>query len=891
MSERDRRNSSGRDSGRNPSERTVPVKKKKRKITDRDIARMEAKVGMPMYKKNPDKYAKKLPPALNVLVKVLSVFLNIFLVCGVVGIIVLGLAVTVIYAYTEPELIDKFEDQDINMSSVIYVLDENGDYVEYETLYSSEHRMWANSEEICDNIKNAAVAIEDKRFYVHMGVDPITTGKATLNYAIAKLTHKNTAGLAGGSTITQQLIKNVSGDEDQSPARKIKEMFRAMYLERNYSKEQILEFYLNTVYFGNNQYGVGTASQYYYGKEPSELSVVEAAGLVCITKSPYYFEPYSHADNNRERRNQVLWEMCDQKMITKEEYDEYIKEDLVLRDRSVESEKETDEDWSYATDMIFEEVVEDLMAEYGYTRNEAVSKMYTGGLKIYSTIQLDVQNIMEDYFSNPENLGTEKYYNEKKDEYEYPEVAMLVMDPYTGDVVGVIGGRGEKTGKLGLNRATQSLRQPGSSIKPLTVYGQALEKDIITLGTAVDDYPVSFSGKPWPSNFDSRYRGLMSVTTAITFSYNCPAVRVLQMQQDGPGDFTSVYKFAKETLHLENLTDTDNAAAPLSLGALTHGLTVEEMTRAYTVFANKGKYTDSRSYSKVESYSGKTILQKDVNSVQVFSEQTSFLMTDVLQNVMKYGFATSAKVPGIATAGKTGTTSSYYDRWFVGYTPYYLGGIWWGYDNNHSLSSKFASQTRIWGEVMELIHQKKNIKSGTFEKPAGIVSASYCIDSGMSPSALCSSDSRGRIRTAYFKDGTQPRATCKLHHSLPVCSVSNKLAHTGCPTAYYKTFVNWRHEFGNRVNVEDAPFLCPRVTEDTNIVAHNGVASTCGACKIHAATNGLLWNGGGSTVDPTPPPSTDGGGSTNPSLPTLPPTPPVDPTKPTGDESEPSNME
>lgn len=734
--------------------------KKKKRITSKDIARMEQKYGMPMYKKNPDKYAKKKPLPLRILLGFLSVFAHVGLICAVVGVIVFGIAVTFIYAYTEPELLEKFEDRDINQSSVIYALDENGDYVEYQILYSSEHRTWVSSDEICQNIKNAIIAIEDKRFYVHMGVDPIRTTKAVIGYSAAKLTHSSTANLDGGSTITQQLIKNVTGDNENSPTRKIKEMLRALYLERNYTKEQILEFYLNTVYFGNNQYGVQTASQYYFGKDASDLSVVEAASLISITNAPSYYDPYTHPDNNIERRNLTLHYMFEQDMITEREYNQYTDEDLVLRDRSLKTEDTDGESWSYATDTVFEEVVKDLMEKNNYSRSEAVSKIYTGGLKIYSTIQIDIQKTMEDYFSNPDNYGSERYYNKEKDEYEYPEVAMVVMNPTNGDIVGIIGGRGEKTGNLSYNRATQAPRQPGSSIKPLTVYGRALEENMITLGTIVEDSPVmKYNGKDWPANADGKYHGKMSIYSALTNSYNPPAVRTLQLQQDPDGTYSTVYDFAKNDLKLEHLADTDkNGTAPLSLGALSDGLTVLEMTRAFSVYANKGYFTDSRSYTRVESYSGKTVLQKDISKKSLFSEQTAYLMTYTLQNVVaETYFGKAAKVSGIETAGKTGTTSSCYDRWFIGYTPYYLAGIWWGYDYNHSVSSTRAMQTEIWGKLMTQIHQLKGITSGKFEVPDGIVQEVYCKESGLLPGVDCP-----RAAT-YYKDGTQPKKPCTEH--------------------------------------------------------------------------------------------------------------------------------
>ena len=304
----------------------------------------------------------------------------------------------------------------------------------------------------------------------------------------------------------------------------------------------------------------GTAATYYFGKEASELNPLEAATIIAITKSPAYYDPYTNPENNEKRRDQILYEMKEQGYLSFEEYDKYINAVPDLRDKSIDSSSGSSKDWTYATDTVFESVVDDLMNKLGLTRSEALNKMYTGGLQIYTTFDIDVQKIMDDFFANEENYNSEKYYDEETKEYIYPQVAMEVMDPKTGDIVGIIGGRGEKKGMLGLNRVTQAPKQPGSSIKPLTVYGYAMENNIITAGTTVDDFPLQLNAsRPWPSNFDGTYSGLTDVYKALSYSLNAPSARVLTMV-----GVDTAYEFAKTMLGLHSLVEEDKQIAPVS---------------------------------------------------------------------------------------------------------------------------------------------------------------------------------------------------------------------------------------------------------------------------------------------------------------------------------------
>ncbi len=727
-----------------------------------------------------------------------------------------GIGVTVVYSFSDPELDERFSSMDLDYTSFIYATDSTtGETYIYQQIQSTAgSRVWISAEDMPKCLKDATVAIEDKRFYRHMGVDLIRTARATIEYLFDKLTGGDGTNIGGGSTLTQQVIKNITNDKEQDWTRKVKEILRALYIERRYSKTQILEYYLNTVYFGQGANGVAAAARVYFGKDASELTVVESAAIIAITKSPTYYDPYLHPDHNKDRRNLVLWNMWDQGMITREEYDEYKETELVLKNSS-DAEEDTEEDpsqvYNYYVDMVIRDVLSDLQTEKGYTEAEAKKLLYNGGLQIYAAVDPQIQKTMEDYFSNEDNYVYKGSENDVTEDGKKPEVAMIVMAPDTGNILGVIGGRGEKTSSLLTNRAVDSFRQPGSAIKPLSAYGYAFEHNLLTQGTAIDDSPVLFtkqtngSYSTWPSNYDSTYSGLISVKKALSWSLNAPAARVVQMV----GLKTS-YDFMQNVLHFSNLVEDDyKNLSPLSTGALTNGATLLEMTRAYTVFAGNGTYADSRSYTKVVSYDGKTVLEKDIDRQIVFTPQTSYLITDILMAALHTGGSSDvADLDTIDTAGKSGTTSFFKDRWFIGYTPYYLGGIWWGYDIADTLEN--THHVKMWHDVMAQIHELKSIKSGTFEKPDGLVNCSFCTVSGKLPGPYCSTDPRGStVTTGLFKAGTEPTETCDRHHQLYVCPLSGQIAHENCPNAVLRTFIDYRRSEVTTVYTADSEYLCP----------------------------------------------------------------------------------
>lgn len=798
-------------------------KSKKRRSSPEVSVGAEAEV-KPLWERNPGKYRKKRPLFIRLLGGLWSFIFFWVLTAGVIGTIVLGAGMTLLYSFSDPELDEKLASLEISSTSQILAYNSEGELVVYEELHSTENRVWVSINEMPQHLLDLLVAMEDKRFYLHKGFDPIRTVSATIQYAMHKLSGGAGVGDGGGgSTITQQVIKNITADDDTDGwggiVRKFKEILRAFYIERKYDKEQILEYYLNTVYFGNGCYGMHTAAKYYFDKEVSELSMNECAAILSITNDPSYYDPYIKPDNNYDRRSLALWYAWDQEYISEEDYRSSLAEPLILRDRKASGGTTSNKSvFSYFTDLVFEWTVKELMEQKGYTRGYAESYIYTSGLRIYTTVDPDIQHIMEEYFSNENN------YIDKDSEIK-AEVSMEVIDPKTGNILGVVGGRGVKTKSLLLNRVSQTKRPPGSSIKPISIYGYAIENNIVTAATAIDDSPLYVETKEnkvpkedyelegitytsytsWPVNYDRKYNGILDVKTALYNSYNTPAVKLLQKI-----GVEESYNFAKNMMRLDSLVPQDKDLAPLSVGSLTYGLTLQELTAAYTVYANQGSYSAPRCVTRIETFDGKVVLENDVDRAIVFTPQTAYIMTDILGKAVSNGSSSDvANLAPIATAGKSGTTSNFQDRWFIGYTPYFLAGIWWGYDIPQS--NENTHHVQMWHDVMYQIHSIRGITEGEFTQPDGIVSATYCNVSGKAPGPYCSSDPRGsRVRTGLFKSGTQPTETCDVHHQLYVCTESGQIAHENCPSVYLQTFIDIARSYENAyIRIRDAEYVCP----------------------------------------------------------------------------------
>ncbi len=671
----------------------------------------------------------------NPVVEVLATIIKwLFLVLGTL--LLIGAATGVILAwyganYVQQVILPEAEEanralnlvrSDTAQTSAIFYLDPaSGTYQTEQVLHSSENRVWASYEDIPQNLINATVAIEDKRFWEHSGVDWVRTTSAMLHLLTGQRQE-------GGSTITQQLVKNVTGNTETTVKRKVLEIFEALEFDDNHTKQETLEEYLNRIYLGNRCYGVYTASQRYFGKEPGELTLPECASLISITNNPAVYNPEAHPENNVRRRNLVLDQMCEQGYISEQERDAAKATPLVLMrgDQQEQGSEQTSLDgsvWSWYTETVFSQVAADLQREYNIDEQTAVQMIYSGGLQIYSCLNPVVQQQLDQVLTNGDVLP-----GHTSTRGQNLISAATVIDNKTGAVVAVAGGIGEKTGNRVWNMATMTLRQPGSSIKPLTVYSPALEMGAVTPDSLIEDSSIRLSnGDLFPkSNHGKRPTGdMVTVSYGVEQSLNTVAAQVLQRVSP-----QYAFSFAKERFGITSLVEgytgpsgkyyTDLDLAPLSLGGLTKGVSVYEMTGAYAVFARDGIYTKPYVYSVVTDSDGNIVLRTDGYDVTfdaagqpiitgyaagtaVLKESTVQQMDEMLQRVVTDGTAKNAKMQGITAAGKTGTTDDDFDRWFAGYTDQYTAAVWTGYENAETINYDGNPSVELWRQIMERI--------------------------------------------------------------------------------------------------------------------------------------------------------------------------------------------
>lgn len=641
----------------------------------------------------------------------------------------------------------------LNLNSFIYAKESDSDeYTLYKTIKGKENREWVDSDKIPDTLKNAVVAIEDERFYKHHGVDWVRTIGAVKGWLLGGTQY-------GGSTITQQLIKNITADNDYSVKRKVNEIFRAFALEKEIDdKDRILVMYLNTIYLGYNSYGVQTAAMQYFDKDVSQLDLAESAVLAGLTNNPSIYDVYNHPEKVKERQETILAQMLDQKMISQEEYEAAVAEELNYRPYE-EYQQEIKFTYSYFTDEVIKDVINDLMTEKGYSRLVAENMVYSGGLNIYATIDTKVQNALDEVWANADNFpNTEKY-------GEIPQSAMVITDKQ-GNIVGIAGGRGEKTSSRGFSYASDARRQPGSSIKPLATYGPAMDAGIATPDTTVYDRALiqDEKGNPWPMN-DGKYPTgrAMTVKEGMTRSLNTISVQLLkQLTPQKSYEFMTQqlgFKLVDSRTNEDGTVQSDIDLAPLALGALTDGVTVREMAGGYSTFINDGVYGGTRTYTKVTDSEGNTIMENTPNTDKGFTNvRTDYYMLDCLQNVTAHGTAYGIQLDGVETGGKTGTTTSNTDIWFCGITPKYSGAVWVGYEHNYRLDGLYGrNAAEIWLAVMQKVHAGD---SGlVFDShPQDFEEVTYCMDTGLLASGACRA--AGRAATGRFWKDKVPTETC-----------------------------------------------------------------------------------------------------------------------------------
>ena len=806
-------------------------------------------------------------------------------ILGVIGIIVIGgyagyglingvlkNTPTIDANHIEPE----------HFASTIY--DNKGKEV-YQLVGSNANRISVSLEQIPTQLQQAFIAIEDERFYNHEGIDVKGIARVTVS-GIASGSFDQ-----GASTITQQLLKNIvfSGGNESTFAdklqRKIQEQYLAIKLEKTVSKDEILKNYLNTINLGQNTLGVQAASLRYFDKDVSELTLSECAVIAGITKNPSYLNPISYPENNASRRNDVLNKMLELGMITNEEYDEALNDDVYSRIQKVNKKKTklSNTVTSYFTDAVIDDVVKDLQDELGYTEEQANNLLYRGGLKIYTTQDQKLQKICNSVLSdsslyptntqyeltfrlttkdkdgklhNYDELMLQKYFKKKEASFDLlfpnkktaksyvkkykkhilkksdtierenvtltlqPQISFVFMDQSTVKVKALVGGRGEKVANRTLNRATSSVRQPGSTFKVLSTYLPALDATNMTLASVQDDaeYYYPGTGKRVKNWYSSGYRGLCTLREGIKDSLNVVTVKTLADVTPKTG-FSYLKKLGFTTLVGDTSLPANDVTLATSLGGLTYGVTNLETTAAYASIANQGVYRKPILYTKILDHEGNVLIDKTSKKKRVMKEGTAYLLTSAMKDVVNCGTGTLARftTSSMPVAGKTGTTTDNVDAWFVGYTPYYTAEIWMGYDNNQSLVGTTYHKT-IWRKIMEQVHKGYSVKD--FKRPSSVVAASICTKSGkLARKGVCDHAAGGStVRTEYFNSGSVPTKYCDAHIMVKVCKSSGKIANSYCP----------------KENVTQKIFLKKNetcTTRDTPYVVSSKQAEN--KCKVH----------------------------------------------------------
>ena len=764
--------------------------------------------------------------------------LTVGLIVGICGFVFVGILGDYLQNEVVPLAEVNLEDYELDKTSYIYAVNAEGEPEMIQQIFSTTDRQWVSFDQLPEDLIRATVALEDKRFYEHQGVDWITTVKAGLNLFMGG------GWQFGGSTITQQLIKNLFLTEDERAddvtiQRKLLEIFRALEFEKRYDKDVILEYYLNVIYFGRGCYGVKSAAATYFGKELQDLTVAEYASLISITNNPFRYDPYRTEatayykpgpEENQVRKEYCLEEMKNQGWITQEEFDDALAQELVFKDGIATEDKwvecpneecthygpvrelsltenvytcpvcetvinvkdsSTQSVYSYFVDTVLLDVASYLAAQDGLVwenlsqpvRENYMLLIQRRGYHIYTTLNLDVQEKLDAIYQDLEQIPETK-------SGQQLQSAMVIIDNDTGDIAAIAGGVGEKTDFLGLNRATQSKLQVGSSIKPLAVYAPAFELGVINPATVINDMPLYYKedGTPYPRNDTRQYDYSRTILQGVVSSLNGISIGVL----DTIGTQYS-FNFAKNKFKLSTLTDryetnsgqilTDVGYSSLGMGALTVGVTVRDMAEAFATFANNGVWRESRTFTKVYDSDGNLVIDNQQKSEQILSEKTVTYINYCLDLAVQKGTGTLADFKGMNISGKTGTTSNNKDRYFCGYTGYYTGAVWSGYDQPEKIVTTSGIKnpsTVLWKKVMEPVH--KGLENRELFSYDNMVEVTVCLDSGKLATPACSLDIRdsNRLQTAYVYPEDMPNQFCDCHVTLDYCTIGGGVANEYC---------------------------------------------------------------------------------------------------------------
>lgn len=751
------------------------------------------------------------------------VLLALFIICA-------GLVIGVITGVIDKT--DSLDLEDLKLyKETSFVYDKDGNQI--GSFFDAENRVTVEYKDIPQSVIDAVVSIEDERFFKHHGVDLKRTTGAIFTY----VTHGGKSSF-GGSTITQQLVKNIKNDKEATWTRKIREWYRAIVLENKLSKEEIFEAYVNQIYMGDGCYGFEVASRNYFGKPLSEVNIAESAVLAAIIQSPESTNPYK-SDEARERllerQKLVLKQMLKLKKISEDEYNEALNYEIVFKKEEKETKSSSSgAQYTYYVEAVREAVIEDLMETLGVERGIAITKLYGNGYKIYTPFDPNVQSAIDNAYNN-----SKLFYTDSKG--DFMQSAMVVIEQSTGCVLGLIGGADEKTADLVVNRATQLTRQPGSCMKPLGAYGPAFELGLSSPGAGLDDCELT-EGNWHPGNYYGYFNGYVTARNAVAKSMNLPAARAnLKV------DIDYAYNFAKNA-GLKSLVASDKAPAALSLGGLTYGVTVMEMANAYATIANGGVYIEPRLYTKITDSKDEDVIVNNINSKRVMKESTAFMLTSCLQEVVKSGTAAGyVRLSNMDVAGKTGNTNDDFDQWFCGFTPYYTIACWNGYDKvggkpaqkaigYRKIGSYPYTSVSLFNTVVNGISKSQATKR--FVAPDTVTKAELCKVSGLVATDACRNDPRGsQVGSDYVAKDSIPTQTCNIHKIVKICKDTGKIATEYCPNIEEKSFIT--RDYTPNIKPSDWAYMAP--TETCNI--HTSAQSTTNkddeeeSSGIHIYTN------------------------------------------------------
>ncbi len=783
------------------------------------------------------KVKRRRPLILTILIRFFQVVGTLLLIGVITGSFLICYAAVYVKTAVMPNTFLDLSAYILNENSVIYYQDKtSGRWLELQTLMGEENRVLVEYKDIPEDLINAFIAIEDKRFWEHPGVD----WKRTAYGVLCMFTGRN---LQGGSTIDQQLIKNVTEYDDVTVTRKILEIFKALEMEKNYKKEEILTVYLNCIYMGNKCFGVQAAARYYFGKDVWDLSLAECASLAGITNNPSLYAPqgvvevvrytckdckdyyldekpdvcetcggknfdngvvWTNREYNKARQELILREMAKEDIspngayISEAERAAAAAQPLTFRwDRQqAAGDDDPDQagtaakasaDYSWYVEAVIDDAIKALKEQGGLNTETAKRLVYCGGLSIYVPYDPEIQAAVDAIYNDRSNLDQVSSRTGQR-----LMSAMTVVDNSTGYVV-AIGNTMEKTVDRGLNPAVHSRRPPGSSIKPLSVYSPAIEMGLITPASVVDDNPQRLNGRVWPLNVTADYRGLTTVLEAVTRSVNTIALRVVeQVTPQAAYDFMeNRYGFTTLEPYYVNSqgeVKSDIDRSPMSMGGLTWGVTTKEMAAAYATFPRNGMFTTATTILEIRDANEKSIVDNRNKSEPVIEARTAYYINSMLTNVVYGAGGTGypARIQGQTVAGKTGTTNTVYDYWFCGYTKYYTAAVWTGYPNNELINNNHNNPSvTLWRKVMEIVHEGK--ENQAFDVPGELTTYQICKDCGLRATSNCANDVRGESRIQSFRllKGDGPTEDCTCHVPIRICTESPITRADGTPTGYY----------------------------------------------------------------------------------------------------------